>query len=116
MDLRGLPFGLRPAGLGLGALLLVSCAGLPRIDEDQLAWARRRYPDLTREALDGDRSLYAQKCGGCHRPHAPGEYSSQAWESRYLPEMARRAKLSPEERESVSRFVLGLSGKPSPAP
>lgn len=114
MSLRGFLRRVSTRAICLALLALVSCASLPIIDGDNLAWAQRRYPDLTRERLDAARSLYAMKCGGCHRPHAPGEYSLRAWETRHLPSMARLAKLTPGELEEIERYVVGLATKPAP--
>jgi cytochrome c5 len=49
--------------------------------------------------------LYRAKCSGCHRPYAPQEIDAAGWEKR-LPEMARRAKLTPDEYETIRRYVL----------
>ena len=49
--------------------------------------------------------LYRAKCGGCHRTYAPQEIDAAGWEKR-LPEMARRAKLTPDEYETIKRYLL----------
>ncbi len=59
-------------------------------------------------------TLYRRKCGGCHRPYAPEERTVAQWNKR-LPEMARRAKLTPEELEIVRRY-LELEPMPSHEP
>lgn len=114
MSLRFVLRRARSRAVCLAFLGLVSCASLPVIDGVNLAWAQRSYPDLTRERLDAARSLYAMKCGGCHRPHAPGEYPLRAWQTRHLPSMARLAKLTPGELEEIERYVVGLATRPDP--
>lgn len=66
-------------------LLAVACASVPLPEREGVA-------------------LYRRKCGGCHRPYAPAERTAAVWNKR-LPEMARRAKLSPEELETIRRYL-----------
>jgi hypothetical protein len=49
--------------------------------------------------------LYRAKCSGCHRPYAPQEIDAASWEKR-LPVMARRAKLSLDDLETIKRYLL----------
>ncbi len=93
----------RPSPLGLtlatAALLLVACASVPLPRREGVV-------------------LYEKKCGGCHRLYAPSEISPAKWEVR-LPEMARRAKLTPEETEVIRRYIepdLVPAHAPVPAP
>ena len=60
-----------------------------------------------REGVD----LYVKKCSGCHRPYAPGERTVLKWRQ-VLPEMARRAKLTPEELATIQRY---LAVEPAPS-
>lgn len=48
--------------------------------------------------------LYRKKCGGCHRPYAPSELSADQW-AKVLPEMEVRAKLTPDEAETIRRYL-----------
>lgn len=48
--------------------------------------------------------LYRAKCSGCHRPYAPAERTAEVWR-KTLHEMARRAKLSPEEFAAIERYL-----------
>ena len=48
--------------------------------------------------------LYRKKCGGCHRPYAPGELSAEKW-AKVLPEMELRAKLTPDEAATIRRYL-----------
>lgn len=49
--------------------------------------------------------LYRAKCKSCHRTYAPQEFDVAHWEKQ-LPVMSRRAKLTPEEYESIRKYVL----------
>lgn len=93
----------RPSPLGLtlatAVLLLTACASVPLPRREGVV-------------------LYEKKCGGCHRLYAPAEISPAKWEVR-LPEMVRRAKLTPEETEVIRRYIepdLAPSHAPVPAP
>ena len=78
--------GLLPALLpGAAMALLLACASVP-------------LPQ--REGVD----LYQRKCGGCHRLYAPSEIPAKDW-GRRLPEMAKRARLTVEETETIRRYV-----------
>ncbi len=48
--------------------------------------------------------LYRKKCGACHRPYAPSEIKPAEWE-KTVAEMKVRAKLTPEEFETIRRYV-----------
>ena len=48
--------------------------------------------------------LYRKKCGGCHRPYAPSELRAEEW-AKVLPEMEIRAKLTPDEAETIRRYL-----------
>ena len=48
--------------------------------------------------------LYRKKCGGCHRPYAPSEFRAEEW-AKVLPEMEVRAKLTPDEAETIRRYL-----------
>ena len=83
----------------LAALLLASCASVPLPRREGVV-------------------LYEKKCGGCHRLYAPAEISPAKWEVR-LPEMAKRAKLTPGETEVIRKYIepdLAPSHVPVPAP
>ncbi len=78
--------GLPPVLVPVATLaVLVACASVP-------------LPQ--REGVD----LYQRKCGGCHRLYAPSEIPVKDW-GRRLPEMAKRARLTVEETETIRRYV-----------
>ncbi len=65
--------------------------------------------------------LYRAKCSGCHRLHPREELKPEEWKKR-LEEMAKRAKLTPEQLSTIARY-LGVpdeppaaSPEPTPAP
>ena len=48
--------------------------------------------------------LYRAKCSGCHRPYAPAERDAATWRKSF-PEMAKRAHLTPEQSETILRYL-----------
>lgn len=69
---------------------------------------------LHADDTDGKR-LYRAKCSGCHRLHPREELSPEEWRKR-LTEMARRAKLTPEQLEIIARYLGVPEEPPAPAP
>jgi cytochrome c5 len=95
---------LAALGLALGA----GCAAaLPRPTATTVARAQGRWPDSTMEQLEHGRAVFAQHCSGCHALPLPDSHSEPEWK-KVLDEMAAEAKLSPDERVLVERFVLAV--------
>lgn len=74
-----------PRLLAPAAALLVACASVPLPQREGVV-------------------LYRKKCGGCHRLYAPAEISPAKWRVR-LPEMAKRAHLTPDEIEVIRGYI-----------
>lgn len=59
--------------------------------------------------------VYAERCGVCHRPHAPGLLALPAWLA-ILPRMERRIRearlppLTPEERAAILEYLRRHAG------
>ena len=54
--------------------------------------------------------LMKQKCGGCHRVYTPAEFSRDKW-SKELPEMKKKAKLTPEQEAVLYDYVFSSLDK-----
>lgn len=52
------------------------------------------------------REIYITRCARCHEVKPVGAYAAQDWATRIMPKMAARAKLTPEEQETVLAYVL----------
>ena len=64
--------------------------------------------------------LYAQRCSGCHRPHAPGTMTAAMWTfqvERMQGEMVRRGMppLRPDERVAILKYLTRHSQQPAQA-
>jgi len=95
---------LAALGLALGA----GCAAaLPRPTSETVARAQGRWPDSTLEQLERGRAVFVQRCAGCHALPLPDSRSEPEWQ-KVLDEMADEAKLTPDERVLVERFILSV--------
>lgn len=88
-------------------LVLAGCAGvmLPRLTPAQVRWAGDQWPSADANTLESARTLYVNRCSGCHNLVTPDKHTPEEWD-RLLDRMAPRAKLTAEEKESVRRFIL----------
>lgn len=95
---------LAALGLTLGA----GCAAsLPRPSAATAARAQGRWPDSSLAQLEQGRSVFVQRCSGCHALPLPDTRTEAEWK-KVLDEMAGDAKLTLDERVLVERFVLSV--------
>jgi len=91
---------------GLGLALGAGCAAaLPRPSAATITRAQGRWPDATLAQLEQGRSVFVQRCSGCHALPLPDSRTEAEWK-KVLDEMAAEAKLTTDERVQVERFVL----------
>jgi len=55
-------------------------------------------------------SLYALKCGRCHKFYDPAEYDADDWDL-WIRKMGRKAKLEPAQKETLMRYLAAARGK-----
>ncbi len=88
--------------------MLAACAGqLPRPTAPQARWAAQRWPGVTPDALEQNRSLYIAKCSGCHTLRLPSVYSEERW-PQILDKMQSRAKITDAEKQQILEYVLSV--------
>lgn len=98
------------------AVLTLACAGaLPPVTPALVERAVGRWPDSSEASLKRGRRLFVDRCSGCHSLVLPREHSGEEWPD-YLDAMSERARLTPQERELVLRYLLGQRGMTTPAP
>lgn len=90
-----------------GALaMLAACAtALARPTAEDAARAARAWPDATLSQLEHGRDVFVARCGSCHRLYLPSDEPASSWPG-VLDAMAPRAKLTPEEREAIERYLV----------
>lgn len=101
------------AALALGGLLFLvipfrgprSHGASPAVTPGMVAYASRAWPGTTAARLAEGRALLRERCIECH--HRPGPEMAQAaqWPD-VLRLMAKRARLSDAERETILHYLL----------
>lgn len=86
--------------------LLVACT--KPVPRPTMADATRASVSL--DALERGRERYVQRCGNCHVPYQPSEYTPADW-PRHVDEMAERAKLGTDDRASITQFLVTLAAR-----
>lgn len=90
-------------------VLAVGCAGgIARPTDADALWAAGEWPGTTRAALEDGRELYVRKCGGCHALYEPARFPEAHWRER-IDEMSARARLAPEQRDHILRYLVSVS-------
>ena len=100
-------------------LLAIAAHGCSHVPVDQAApvLVPSAGSSATAERLDAGRAVYIgeTKCARCHNPKPVYEYTAKDWSGSILPRMAKKAKLTPDEYESVLAYVTaGSQMRPAP--
>ena len=75
--------------------------------EAELTAGKTKFADLTKDNLIKGRSIYYDACVHCHEPKNISEFSLDEF-SGILNNMARKAKLTPEEKDAVLRYAVAI--------
>jgi cytochrome c5 len=94
--------------LVLAAAVLLAIVGCRTVSVDHLA------PPVDQIVVDPSnvaqyqrgREIYVGRCAKCHAVKPVNAYAAEDWASRIMPKMAKKAKLTPEEKETVLAYVL----------
>jgi hypothetical protein len=76
--------------------------------------ARIRWPGTTLATLQQGRSLFVERCAGCHSLPSPSAHSAADWPG-LLGEMADKARLEGPDREAVLQYLVTMA-EVAPAP
>lgn len=103
----------RHAALGLVILALaVGCAALRHPTPGDASLASARWPGTTMADLERGRAVYVRRCSACHTLVLPTAHSAEEWPV-LVDAMTEKARLTPEQREDVTRFLVALAPPPS---
>jgi len=98
-------------GFATAVALAAACsAALDHPTPQDAEWAQRDWPGTTVKDLAQGRALYVDKCSSCHNLHLPSEYSPEEWKG-YVAYMVTEAKLTPEEHETIARYLAAASAR-----
>jgi mono/diheme cytochrome c family protein len=73
--------------------------------QETLPAMQQKVPGITLEKANQGYKLYKEKCAGCHRLHAPAEYTIPKWDKALI-EMYPKAKVTSEEEKKLIRDYL----------
>ena len=106
--------GLLTASMALGGFTLACAGALPPVTPALVERAVSRWPDSSEASLKRGRRLFVDRCSGCHSLVLPRQHSEEEWVE-WLDAMQERARLTPQERELVMRYLAGQRGMTSTA-
>ena len=90
------------------AVAYTPTAPAPDINVLQLEAAKTKYPDATAEALKkGNEIYFGQPCTGCHSAKKITNFSAEELPG-IIDHMAKKAKISDEEKDAVLKYVMGV--------
>jgi mono/diheme cytochrome c family protein len=96
------------------ALVVIGCHSVPP-EVAAPAVAQLGVPQGQMAYLETGRAIYVGQCTHCHSAKPVSEYSAEAWTQKIMPRMAKKAKLTPEQTQTVLDYVLAARGvTPSP--
>jgi len=70
-----------------------------------LVAAQKRWPDATSKSLSDGHNIYMTKCTQCHGAKEIEDYTEERWNP-ILDNMARKAKLTDVEKETVKQYII----------
>lgn len=70
-----------------------------------LAEAKKQWPNTSEETLKLGYTIYTTKCTKCHEMDKPSKRSEESW-NRNIEAMAPKAKLTADEKEALTQYVL----------
>lgn len=73
--------------------------------EKQMSVAEKRWPNTQASEVSEGQHIYVTKCAECHMAFDIMEFSEKKWVHE-IEKMAPKAKLTPEEKEKLSKHIL----------
>ncbi len=83
--------------------------------ELDVARVKDKWPDLTLAQLQEGQQIFKARCHKCHGLRAADHEPPGDW-PHVLNTMAKKAKLTPEERAHVERYLVTMSDRPQDQP
>ncbi len=83
-------------------------ASTNEVTDVQLDAAKTKYPNATLDVLKQGRAIYyGDACTKCHSAKRIANFSAEELPG-IIDEMARKARISPEEKDAVLKYVMGV--------
>jgi mono/diheme cytochrome c family protein len=86
------------------AIIITSCAPLDVAAPKVATLTLPKTAD--RHKLEAGREIYASSCTRCHGPARIDRRSDEKWSQKVLPDMCKKAKLTPEQTAAVTAYVM----------
>jgi mono/diheme cytochrome c family protein len=99
--------------LALALVPLIGCAAaLPHATEADAARVSTTYPNATLQGLEHGRSLYVERCAGCHQLREPASETPLAWPS-LVAEMRddHGVHLTSDEERGIVAYLVSVSSR-----
>jgi mono/diheme cytochrome c family protein len=58
--------------------------------------------------LEAGRRIYVGQCAHCHKPMPISEFTSDDWTGKIIPQMSKKAKLTPDETKSLAAYIVAV--------
>ncbi len=88
---------------------LTGCVSIvPAPTRDDARWAEARWPGTTVATLARGRTLYVDKCAGCHHLRPPARVVGHGF-PQDLDVMAHKAHLRRAERDLIARYLVAVT-------
>jgi mono/diheme cytochrome c family protein len=56
--------------------------------------------------LEAGRTIYVSQCAHCHKPMPIREFTYDDWTGKIIPQMSKKAKLTPDETKSLVAYIV----------
>ena len=90
------------------SLFWIGCSGsLPHPTANHASLIAQKFPSTVLSHLEEGRTLYIQKCSGCHTLRLPSEFSEEKWGT-IIQEMKMEAKLNEDESLKVLHYIIAI--------
>ncbi len=102
----------------MGVFLATTACSYPRsgaapgpLSPASAATAASRWPGATAESLDAGRTLFLDRCNGCHGYPDLNPISANRWPG-IMTDMGHKSHLTPEQTQQVLHFILAAREQP----
>ena len=102
------PLAVLAAGVASGCQSFPYLIGLKRVPVEQAAPPVSQLGPLGARTgqLEAGRAIYTGQCAHCHNPMPIQEFAINDWTGGIIPRMAKKAKLTPDETESLVAYIV----------
>ena len=101
-----------PVLAGAAAALLLAASCRPPYDAPPVTPQLARMSDAPVARLARGFRVYQESCARCHPYENPADHDVTLLTRKIIPEMARKAKLSPADEQALTQYLLAARKPP----